>query len=140
MLYYGAPYQRGYGLGGTFRKFFSWIVPIFKKHALPVLNDGLKEVGKTALTTAADIAKDTVNGINIRDSFRERTNTALDTLKEKAEKKLEGRGYRINKNKKKTYEGSHSLSIKRGKKLKKKIILIKKRKDLKDIFAKNESF
>lgn len=34
-FYKGSPYQRGYGLGGTFRRFFSWLVPIFKEHALP---------------------------------------------------------------------------------------------------------
>lgn len=26
----GDVYQKGYGLGGTFKKFFKWIVPIFK--------------------------------------------------------------------------------------------------------------
>lgn len=111
------PYQRGYGLGGTFRRFFSWIVPILKKHALPVIQDGLKEVGKTALGTAADIAKDSLSGMNVKDSFRERTSAAIDTLKEKAERKLDGKG------------------IKRSRKpKKKKYIIIKKRKHLKDIF------
>lgn len=111
------PYQRGYGLGGTFRRFFSWIVPILKKHALPVVQEGLKEVGKTALGTAADIAKDSLNGMDVKDSFRQRTVSAIDSLKEKAERKLDGRG------------------IKRRRKSKKqKYIIIKKRKQLKDIF------
>lgn len=116
-LYSGMPYQRGYGLGGTFRRFFSWIVPILKKHAVPVIQDGLKEVGKTALGTAADIAKDSLNGVNIKDAFRDRTSAAIDSLKEKAERKLDGKG------------------IKRSRKQKKKkFIIIKKRKHLKDIF------
>jgi hypothetical protein len=117
-LYRAPLYQRGYGLGGTFRKFFSWIVPLVRKHAVPALELGLKTVGHTALSTAADIAKDVVSGKNVREAAEERINSAVDSLRERAENKLEGRG------------------IKRQRKSKKfkKYIILKKQQKSKDIF------
>ena len=47
--YRGSVYQQGYGMGSTFRKFFKWIVPIFKQHALPTIESGLKHVSKEDL-------------------------------------------------------------------------------------------
>ena len=41
-VYRGSMYQKGYGLGGSFRKFFSWIIPLVKKHALPTIESGIK--------------------------------------------------------------------------------------------------
>ena len=117
-FYRGSPNQRGYGLGGSFRRFFSWIVPIFKTHALPVIKSGLKEVGKTAISTAADVAKDLTNGRELRETLVERVNNAVDEIKNKAEKSLAG----------------GKLGIKRKKK-NKKYYLIKKRSHLKDIFS-----
>lgn len=113
--YKGALMQRGYGLGGTLRKFFSWLMPIVQEHALPSINTGLKEIGKTALTTAADIAKDVVTGKNLKNVAEEKISAAIDSLKEKAEKGLSGKG------------------IKR-RRTKKKIYILKKRKHTKDIF------
>jgi len=84
----GLPYQKGYGLGGTFRKFFKWVVPLVKKHALPVIHD----VGKKALDTAADIAKDYVSGKPISTAAEDRINTSVEDLKKLIESKLEGRG------------------------------------------------
>lgn len=130
-IYRGSPYQRGYGLGGTFRRFFSWLVPIFKEQALPVIKSGLREIGKTAVITTADIAKDAVNGRDFKSAFRDHVTTGIDNLREKAEKTFTGGG-RGRKRK-------SSTGIKRsGSKLKNYIIL-KKRKELKDIFSKNES-
>ena len=37
-VFRGSIYQKGYGLGGNFRKFFNWIVPLFQKYALPTIN------------------------------------------------------------------------------------------------------
>jgi hypothetical protein len=84
----GLEYQKGYGLGGTFRKFFKWIVPLIKQHAVPAL----AEVGKRALNTAADITKDVVAGKSFRDSSEQRINTSVEELKSDIEKKLEGKG------------------------------------------------
>lgn len=111
MQYYkGSPFQRGYGLGGTFRRFFSWIMPIVQKHAMPAI----KEVGRTAISTAADIAKDAVSGKDLKESAQERVSAAIDSIKNKAESKLiDGKGIK-----------------RKGK----KYYIIKKRKHLKDIF------
>jgi hypothetical protein len=117
-IFRGSPYQRGYGLGGVFKRFFNWIVPLVQKHATPAIESGLRVVGKTALSTAADIAKDTVAGKNFRKSATNRISSAVDLLKEQAEKKLSGNG------------------IKRKRKSKKKIIILKKqKKKFDDIFG-----
>ena len=100
-IFRGAPYQRGYGLGGTFRRFFSWIIPLVKKHALPALESGAKEVGKTALSTIADIAKDVATGKKFKESAESRIDTAVDNLKEKAENLLNGKGINRRRKKKK---------------------------------------
>lgn len=101
-IYRGQPYQRGYGLGGTFRRFFSWIVPLFKQHAVPVLNSGLRELGTTAINTATDIIKDTSEGKNFKTSAKERIDSAVDSIKDKIEKKLRGEGKKAIKRNKKT--------------------------------------
>ena len=94
-IYRGTYYQRGYGLGNTFRRFFSWIVPIVKKHAMPAIS----EVGKRAIDTVSDIAKDVVSGKKLKDSAEERINRSVDELKTYVDNKLEGKG--IKKRKKK---------------------------------------
>ena len=100
-LYKGAVYQRGYGLGGAFRKFFSWIMPIVKKHALPALESGAKVLGKEAVSAVGEIAKDVLAGKNLKNSVHERGSMAIDNIKDYAEKSLEGRGIKKRKSKKK---------------------------------------
>jgi len=114
--YYGKQYQKGYGLGDTFKKFFTWIVPLVKKHALPVLQSGAKAVGKQALSSISNIARDVVEGKNFVDSSKKRAKEAIDNLEEQADQALQGKG------------------IKRSKKFKKYIILKKRSKNFKDIF------
>jgi hypothetical protein len=36
-VFRGSIYQKGHGLGGNFRKFFNWIVPLFQKYAMPTI-------------------------------------------------------------------------------------------------------
>ena len=79
----GNIYQKGYGLGGTFKRFFKWIVPIFKRHALPVVQSGLKSVGKEVISSASKIANDVVEGKNFRDSTNENVETSINNLKTK---------------------------------------------------------
>ena len=107
-IYKGVPIQNGYGLGGTFKRFFNWLVPLIQKHAVPVIKSSATEVGKKALETAADIAKDVVAGKNFKEASEERINTSVETLKRKIEDKLEGRGakkrkFLIKKHNKKVY-------------------------------------
>jgi hypothetical protein len=115
-IYRGAYQQRGYGLGGAFRRFFKWIVPVFQQHALPVLESGAKTVGKEALNSISNIVKDVSAGKNVKESAQEHFNSAMDNLKEKAENALAGRG------------------IKRKRKSNKKQFIILKRKN-QDIFS-----
>ena len=88
----GDVYQKGYGLGGTFKKFFKWIVPIFKRHALPVVQSSLKTVGREALSSAANIANDVLLGKNFKDSASTNIADSINNLKETFETKLEGKG------------------------------------------------
>lgn len=88
----GIYYQQGAGLGTMLRQFASWIVPILKKHALPTIQAGVKTIGKEVINSAADVAKDVISGKDLKSASAERFNTAIDSLKEKAEKKLDGEG------------------------------------------------
>lgn len=105
-IFRGPMVQRGYGLGANFRRFFRWIVPLVQKHAVPAISSGVIELGKTALNTVGDIAKDTASGRDFKDSASERINTAVDGLKELVEKKLEGRGKKRKKIQKKIQHNS----------------------------------
>jgi hypothetical protein len=59
-FFHGSTFQRGYGFGDVFKKFFNWIVPIVKKNATPIL----KDVGRQIVKTSSDIAYDTISGKN----------------------------------------------------------------------------
>jgi len=114
-IFRGQLYQQGYGLGGYFRRFFKWIVPLAQKHALPVLEDGAKTIGRQAINSISNIAHDVVSGKNIQNSINEHGKNAIENIKTNLENKLEGRG------------------IKR----KKKVIFLKKPKQKIDIFSEN---
>ena len=99
--YKGSQFQDGYGLiqfqtgdgfSDIFRRFASWVVPIIKKHAVPTLESGVKALGREALDSAANVAKDLLSGRDFKESATNRYKSAIDSLKEKAEKSLEGRG------------------------------------------------
>ena len=87
-------YQQGYGLGGYFKRFFKWLVPIAEKHVLPHLKTGAQAIGREALDSVANIARDTARGRSLRDSAQEHVDTAIENIKHKAEKKLSGEGKR----------------------------------------------
>ena len=64
---YRAPmYQRGYGLGNAFKRFFRWIVPIFKQHALPALKSGATALKDEALSSASNIVNDVLEGKDLK--------------------------------------------------------------------------
>ena len=115
----GSLYQRGYGMGGMFKRFFKWIIPILKKSATPLLTRAASALGSEAVSTVSNIAKDAYNGKPIGESIKQNANIAIDNLKNKVEKSLSGKG------------------IKRRRSMKKMIILKKrnnKRKKFDDIF------
>ena len=113
-VFRGPMYQQGYGLGGYFKKFFRWLVPIAEKHVLPHVKSGLENIGKQAIESVSNIAQDTIKGRNIRESAQEHATEAINIIKNQAEKKLRGEG------------------VKR--KGKKRQIIFKKRKTANDIF------
>ena len=67
-VFHAMKFQRGYGLGGVFKKLFKWIVPIFKERAVPLL----KSVGESVIKGTANVAKDALKGRNVRDSAKAR--------------------------------------------------------------------
>ena len=111
----GSVYQKGYGLGGTFRRFFKWVIPLIKTHAVPKIESGLKSVGKEILTSAANVATDVVNGKDFKESARDNANNSIKNVKNNIEKTLMGEGRKRKRNAQK--------SIKANKKFKKLVIL-----------------
>ena len=91
-VFKGPMYQQGYGLGGYFKKFFKWLIPIAEKHVMPSIKSGFETIGKQAIDSASRIASDAVNGRNIQEAAREHVSQAIDNLKSKAENKLAGNG------------------------------------------------
>jgi hypothetical protein len=80
-VYRGAYMQKGFGLGGTFAKFFKWI--------LPLVRPALASVGNKAVDMASNIAEDVSVGKTFNESGTH-INTALTNAKESIEKKLKG--------------------------------------------------
>jgi len=79
-VFHAMKFQRGYGLGGVFKKLFKWIVPIFKEKAVPIL----KSVGDSLIKGTANVAKDALKGRNVRESANERFEETLNELSDKA--------------------------------------------------------
>ena len=82
-LYRGNRNQRGHGLGNWFRSFFRFIVPILKKHAVPVLKKSATIIGTEAIRTAANVATDKIAGKKFEESGRERLNEGIDQIAKK---------------------------------------------------------
>jgi hypothetical protein len=97
-VYRGREFQKGYGIGGYFQKFFRWIVPLIKAKAIPVLTSASKTVGTELLKSGTNIANDLLQGKDVKKSFEENYDSTVETLKNAVEKKLKGEG--INKRRK----------------------------------------
>ena len=52
-VYRGAPWQRGYVLGGYFKRFLTWVIPMIKDAAIATAKSGAKTVGREALSGVA---------------------------------------------------------------------------------------
>jgi hypothetical protein len=72
----------GYGLGGQFKRFFKWIIPL--------VSPAIAHVGNRALSAVGDIAKDVSVGKTIQEAAGTHINTAVADLKTDIEKKLRG--------------------------------------------------
>ena len=113
----GSQYQKGYGLGGVFRNIFRWIMPIVRDHAIPVA----KSVGKELLRTATNVAQDTLNGEDFKQSTKKRLRESFKNMSEKIHQG-EGLVLKTGLNIKNTKRKSKSI--------KKKFKKVKKRKQL----------
>ena len=109
-VFRGSSYQKGYGFGDVFKRFFKWIVPIVRENAKPIV----KRVGREALKTAVNIANDTIGGDSIKESAKKRITESLSNITSQS-------GNGMVKNNKKVYKRKRSLS-------KNKSLGIKKRK------------
>ena len=78
--YRGVRYQKGFGLGGVFRKLFRYIIPIIKEKGIPIL----KSVGETAIKGVSNLAKDALSGKNVKQSAEQRMMESFNELKQKA--------------------------------------------------------
>ena len=76
-VFRSSAFQKGYGLGNAFRKFFSWAIPILKQYALPIAQN----VGKEIVNNVANVANEAIEGKNIKASAKERFQTSLEKLK-----------------------------------------------------------
>lgn len=75
-VFRGSPYQRGYGLGSAFRRFISWAIPLLKEYALPII----KNVGKDIVHNAAHVAKEAIDGRDIKESAKEKFKSSIEKL------------------------------------------------------------
>lgn len=96
----------GFGLGGLFKNFMSFITPYFNKakaNALPLLKSAAREVGKEVIKSTSEIAKDVIQGKNFGTSVKEKLTSNIDNLTEKANQTLAGNGYKRKRNTKKNH-------------------------------------
>ena len=77
----GAPYQKGYGLGGLLSRFVNWVTQFFnraKGNLLPILKSTPQSVGSEVVNSAANIAKDIIQGKDAKATAEEHINKSID--------------------------------------------------------------
>ena len=82
-------------MAGMFNIFWKWVVPLIACNVVPLLKVAGKAVGKEALGSVVNIAKDTLEGRPIKETLQENANSAIDNLKAKAENALRAKGIKI---------------------------------------------
>jgi hypothetical protein len=91
-IFRGPMFQQGYGVGGYFRRFFRWIVPLAEKHLLPYVKTGMQNVGSKVVDTASMLTKDALYGKLTKASANEQIEKTIGELKDQAESTLKGSG------------------------------------------------
>ena len=76
----GGHMQRGYGIGGIFKSFARYAIPLFKQ--------GAKVVGKRALQAATEVGQDVIQGKTVRESFKSRGKEAASDFEENVVQKV----------------------------------------------------
>ena len=111
--YQGVNFQKGYGLGGFFRRMF--------RAALPFLVRGGQTLGKEVIRTGTQVVSDVLEGQNLKESAKKRSQDAGKSIARKTIDTLQGM---VGKGK-----------YKRRRKKQKRVIPSKKRKENgRDIF------
>lgn len=89
VIYKGAPYQRGHGIGSFLGGLFRSVLPLF--------SSGAKAIGKEALSTGVGLLSDMVSARPMEESIKARLKEASSNLKRKADNKIDnimsGSGY-----------------------------------------------
>lgn len=124
VIYKGAPYQRGHGIG-------SFLGGLFRS-VLPLLSSGAKVIGKEALNAGVGLLSDMVSARPMEDSIKSRLKEASSNLKRKADNKIErlnmsGSGYITKRKRLSSYSLPSTAKVKATKK--------SRVDDLKDIFS-----
>jgi hypothetical protein len=102
----------GFGLGGLFKNFLSFLTPFFnkaKENAIPILKSAARELGKEVVKSTSEIAKDVLEGKKLGESAKERITNSIENLTEKANEKMKGNGYK----KRHKYKKKQSVNKKR---------------------------
>ena len=90
---------------GMFNCFWKWVVPLIARNAVLLLKKAGKAVGKEALGSGVNIAKDTLVGRpqkeTLKETLKENANSAIDNLKVNAENALKGKGIKRRRSMKK---------------------------------------
>lgn len=104
----GVAFQKGYGVGSIFKKFFKWVIPIIRENALPVLNKTIENVKNEALNGFNNFTNDIINEEkSIKESAKNRFNESITNLKRKIQS---GSGKKLRKKLKKS-KNNHSTCI-----------------------------
>ena len=82
-IFYGANYQRGYGLGALLRPAFRFALPLFKKGAIAL--------GKQVLASGLEVGRDILAGKNVKASLKKHAKKAGRTLLKKGINKFRQR-------------------------------------------------
>jgi hypothetical protein len=82
--YYSPSFQKGYGIGSMFKKFFKWVLPVIKEHAFPILKGAYNTVKTDVTKGFNNFESDLQNGDkSIKDSFKQRLDETVDSIKRK---------------------------------------------------------
>lgn len=126
VIYKGAEFQRGHGIG-------SFLGGLFRS-VLPLLSRGARVIGKEVLGAGVGILSDLVNARPMEDSIKSRFKEASSSLKRKVDEKIDrinmsGSGYITKRKRLNSFIPSSAAKVKAIKKL------VASRANIKDIFS-----
>ena len=75
-VFKGSPFQKGYGLGGAFRRFFSWVMPILKQNLQPHIGN----IGKEIVSGVTNFTSDAIKGKDLEESAKQNFKQAVKNL------------------------------------------------------------